>query len=136
MAIRLIGSVLTAVLPDADTGNREGPELIQTLGRTASGIAYVYDKSVQIDRMTLAWANLTQAERDDLEDFHLNDAEGALNTWTLRDTRRNLQWTARFLSRRLNFIEPTRDPTAASTGAHWSITFELEVSNEQTIPVS
>jgi len=134
--INLVGSVLTIYLPDAEVGNSEGPELVQTFARTASGVGYSYDKAVAIRRMRLTWANLTQAERDDLEDFFVNDAVATQNTWTLQDVRRGLQWTARFIITRLDFSEPARDMQADLYGAHWAVTVDLSVHDERAYPGS
>jgi len=134
--INLVGSYLTIYLPDAEVDNSEGPELVQTFARTASGIGYSYDKSVTIDRIRLAWVNLTQDERDDLQDFFENDAVATQNTWTLQDVRRGLQWTARFVITRLDFSEPSRDMEAALYGAHWAVTVDLTVTSERAYPGS
>jgi len=136
MPINLVGTILTANLPDAEVGNADELELVQTVGRTAAGVVYVYNKGVEIDRLVLRWRNLTQDERDDLEDFWRNEADGTQETFTLQDTRRGLQWTARFLDTTLPFAEPVRDMQAADYGAHWSIQCTFEVGNERPYPVS
>lgn len=121
--------------------NRYIVDAFQSKGRTAGGELFVYDKAPdEVYRLALRFEGLRDSERQDLEDFFVDDAEGMLNTFTYTD-HEGTAWTARFLTPVLD-LTTIADKTA-STGTFtsggtlypttvreepvWSVEFELEV---------
>lgn len=76
----------------------------QTLGRTASGNIYTYDKGINIKKLNLRFENLREDEKTALENFYDITIDGIMNTFDYTD-HFGTTWTARFLNTELNFEE-------------------------------
>lgn len=96
MSVTFESGATQLTLRDPEYLNSEVSERQQSLGRTASGVVYVYDKGVEVRMMRLAFRYFDQSEKDGLEDFYRNTVEGALSSFTYTDHRSRV-WTARFM---------------------------------------
>lgn len=83
-SIRFERGAESVTLPVPAPGYAMATERMQVIGRTASGVTYVYDRDVTRREVTLDLA-CTQAQRDALEEFFSDTLQGAVNTFTYYD---------------------------------------------------
>jgi len=88
-------------------------DLHQVVNYTADGAVNVHDLGVTTKIIRVTWRELRQVEKDLLEAFWQDTAQGAANLWYYRD-HNEVWWNARFLTTRLEWTE--HDDYAASTG--------------------
>jgi len=117
MAVTLARGAASITIPNPEFANSEVATPSQVVGRTAAGNVYVYDRAVEVRTLRLAFAYLTDDDKDDLESFYRTTASGALNTFTYID-HRGRSWTARFM-RPIEFTEIMDD--------RWNANVVLEV---------
>lgn len=113
----------TIELPDPLPGHPVGGVKRQTLGRTAGGTVYVYDKGVTTYEMELRFASLCAAEKTALTNFFESVAQGAQNTFLYTDPN-GTEKTARFLDSRITFAKIAENV--------WNVRFRLELSSMGT----
>jgi len=96
--VTLVSGATTVTLPAPEGGTGLQRIRARTVGRTASGAVYVYDKSVSRYEALLQFRGLSAAERTALQTFFDNRSD----TWTYTDSASNT-YTARFLNSILEF---------------------------------
>lgn len=99
--ILTLGSVI------ADIGYAQYPqdpntELVQASDRSATGVLYVEDFSLQINSTTYRFVDMGESEYIALMEFFVNDAQGKLNPFTLTDDS-GQTGNVRFLESMLSF---------------------------------
>ena len=118
-------------------------DLHQVLNFTADGEPNVYELGVTEQRVRLRWNELRQVEKDDLESFWEDTAEGAKNLVYYQD-HRSVWWNARFLNTRLEWtcpddyeassdtmtIDEVAYPTTQREKGIWSVEIVLLLSAE------
>ncbi len=70
-------------------------ELVQVKERSASGVPYVENFNVQIDRRTYAFVDMLQEDYVRMMEFFLNTVNGIMNVFTVEDDIGDT-FTARF----------------------------------------
>lgn len=99
--------ILTYLSTTVDIGPAQYPrpantELVQASDRSASGVVYVEDFSLQIDVSTYNFVNMHDTQYVNLMQFFVNEAQGKLNVFTLTDDLGQV-YTVRFTESRLSF---------------------------------
>lgn len=92
-------------------------ELVQAVDKSATGVTYVEDFSLEIGTITYSFVDMRVEEYILLLEFFVNTAQGQLNTFTLT-TDRNESKTVRFNTPRIGFTETFLDL--------WSGSFTVE----------
>lgn len=141
MSVRFVKGGTSEYIQNPILSNRYILDAFQSKGRTAGGELFVYDKAPdEVYKLALTFAELRDSEKEALESFFVNDAEGMLYTFTYTD-HEGTTWTARFLTPVLEFtsIADKRASTTSFTSGGvtypttvreesiWSVEFELEV---------
>jgi len=98
----LIGAL---TLRNPDRGNAFRLVKRQAMRRTAGGQLYVYDKGVDTVEFDWTFTELTQAERDSLQTFFDGVANGAYETFSIRDWYGSWLDDCRFLDPILEFSQ-------------------------------
>lgn len=119
MSVTFVLGGTTVTLPDPAPGYPIRSIRRQSLGRTAGGQVYVYDKGIAATEAILPFESLTDTEKGDLVDFFEDTAEGGMNTFTYTDSNGDAH-TARFLDPRLDLIK-----VAANV---WDVQVRLELT--------
>jgi hypothetical protein len=134
----------TCNIQNPQRSNRENRTARQALSRAADGTPYVYSKGTARIVLEADFVALRDAEKDALQDFFDNSAEGMTYTFTLTDHEGN-SWTARFLHDTLKWTQlddqvasagtfqvdgatGTAYPTTTREEPVWSVSVELEVT--------
>ena len=94
----------TVALPDPAPGYPVEAARRQTLGRTAGGTVYVYDKGQTRYAATLRFESLTDVQKNALASFFTTTTQGARETFTYADSN-GTEYTARFLEETLEFLK-------------------------------
>jgi len=110
--------ITSITLPAPAPGYSQEQRRAQTIGRTADGSVFVYDKQTVIRTLTLG-LKCSQAEKDDLDAFFENTVKGALNTFTYTDHQGISHTGCRFTNPTLSW--------AKTPGAMWETTLTIEV---------
>lgn len=108
----------------------------QTLGRTASGQVYVYDKGIETKKLELEFKNLREDEKTNIENF-FSLVDGILNQFSY-ESHRGDSYTARFLDPVLRFSETKNEGKFAFDYSNyysgyrfsqgfWNVSIKLEV---------
>lgn len=115
----------------------------QAQGRSAGGKLYVYEKGIRVQTVALSFNELRQDEKNALEDFYQDVADGGLNIFQYTD-HKGITWDAQFLNPSLEFTEiddksissetfqPQAGdplyPTTTRGDGIWAVDIELELS--------
>lgn len=117
MAVTFEIDAVSATIRDPEIGNTDVREKVQARGRTHDGVLLVADKDLELRRFVLEFEELTATEKEKLEGFFLDTAEGSLNEFVYTDHDAN-SWNVHFLNPTLDFTE------------HWRGTFSVRVELE------
>jgi len=111
-------SISVAIESEGVSGYATRLEKAQASGRTAGNVLYVYDKGVQIKRMTVDLDGLSLSEKTELQTFFDTTVNGMELDFVYIDEAGN-SWDARFLTPELVWAK--RAPEL------WGVQFDLEV---------
>jgi len=123
MSITLTLGETTVTLPDPLPGYPVRAIKRQTIGRTAGGTVYVYDKGVNTFEADVPFESLNDSEKAALATFFDETAAGGKNTFVYTDSNGAAR-TARFIESCLTFTK-----VAANV---WDIRVRLELSSMGT----
>ncbi len=141
MPVRFVKGGTDFKMQNPDLRNKSPVQKFSGSRRAAGGQLYVYNKGITVYKMVMFWSNLRDSEKEDLQDFFDDDANGMVNTFTFYDWR-GRDWTARFLNDSFEPVEiidsldsgetfvsdgTTYPTTVRTTPAYWAIGIELEV---------
>ena len=86
----------------------------QVVHRSAAGDRYCYDRGVDVMLMRLRWAELRDSEKQELESFFSDTANGVMNEFTYTD-HRGAGWNAHFARPTIEFVEVADSQTGAAS---------------------
>jgi len=112
------GAVDKEISRSPEFGNMNRHTKFQVLGRTRGGTRFNYDKGIDVEYLDIRLTYLTDAEKDDIEDFFNDESDGIMESFTFRD-HEDVDWNVKFVNATLDFTED-RD-------SGWSIHLQLEV---------
>ena len=95
----------TLTLKSPERGNPFRRIKRQAMRRTVGGTLYVYDKGIDTREFDWTFAELTQAERDSLETFFADVADGMIETFSVQDWYGNWLDGCRLLDPTLEFAQ-------------------------------
>lgn len=141
MPVRFVLGGTDMKVQNPELTNREKVRKFLTSQRAAGGQLYVYDKGITTYELKMRWRSLRDSEKEELQAFFDDDADGMVNTFTFYDQRK-VQYTARFLHSTIEFVEladsldsgetftsdgNTYPTTVRTTPAYWATEITMEV---------
>ncbi len=110
------------------------------LERSAGGARWYYDKGITTYTVRMTWDHLRNAEKESLEDFFDNSAEGPKYKFNLTD-HRGRQYRCWFNDTEIDFelvddqrasrhtfqVAGKTEPTSTRTASIWSVEVEMEL---------
>lgn len=119
----------TVSLPNHERDHTENRIRVQASGRARGGTLYVYDKGTSRIEVELTFSELTNAEKESLQSFFDDDADGMVNAFQADDIYGSL-WDARFLDAELEWTNLGERVigSANESNATWSVTVRLQLT--------
>lgn len=112
-------SASVTLVNEPQTGYPRRKTRLQTIGRTAGGTVYVYEKGTPYETWSLTFIAVTEAERAALYTFFHDTVDGGQTPFTYTDEDGSSH-TARFLTGELEF--------SRINDYAYSVSFDLEIS--------
>jgi len=114
VSVRFAKGATTVDLQNPQVGNVLATRKTQVHTRDAGGGRYVYDQGVETQIVQLVWAALRESEKDALQGFFEDDANGMKESFTYTDHEGD-DWTAYFDQPELEFVEIGDQRASAGT---------------------
>ena len=122
MPVKFVSGATQAEIQNPVRGNSLKVKKYQTLGRTAGGTVYTYEKGTTTKEIELSFEELRESEKAALQSFFDTTVDGIQNTFTYTD-HRGTAWTARFLEDELIFEETDSEGNSALSFSSGSETY-------------
>lgn len=116
----------TVTLRSPEYGNTAQQIRNQASSRSRGGTLYVYDKGTDRYEAQFEFAAMDDDDKQDLESFFADDANGMVNEFQILDHLGDL-YDARFLVTELAW-ENARETSPGGTTPEWNVSFRLEIS--------